>query len=209
MLPKCLSALISKTSGDTRNSKSLRRESRSIPTSTWPPPPRRWSDLELWFCGGRSCRLGEENVVWRDAHTILCLRKRFSLSWEAVSNNLYRSQGPPPNRTQVEWQPTRSRTLHLPERFGLLQLIEGAQQRPVSTAGILVSNFSPIASKFSHAAACDTADLCLHLRRNRSLCWTNEIKRYTEKQVESTDPAVTSEAEAFTPSQCRCFLVCL
>jgi hypothetical protein len=81
--------------------------------------------------------------------------------------------------------------------------------RLVSTAGIRVSNFSPIASKFSHAAACDTADFCFHLRRNRSLCWTNEIKRYTEKQVESTDPAVTSEPEAFSPSECRCFLVCL
>ena len=38
LLPKGSSALISKTSGDTRNSKSLRRESRSIPTSTWHPP---------------------------------------------------------------------------------------------------------------------------------------------------------------------------
>lgn len=41
--------------------------------------------------------------------------------------NLYRSQEPPPNRIQVEWQPTRSRTFHVPERFGLLQLVEGAQ----------------------------------------------------------------------------------
>jgi hypothetical protein len=32
-----------------------------------------------------------------------------------------------------------------------------------------------------------TADFRFHLRRNRSLCWTNEIKRYTEKQLESTD----------------------
>ena len=124
MLPKCLSALISKTSGDTRNSKSLRRETGSIPTSTWQTPTTKmvgFGTLVLrWPLV--SIRRGR-----RDAHTILCLRKRFSLSWEAVSNNLYRSQGPPPNRTQVEWQPTRSRTLHLPERLGLLQLVEGAQ----------------------------------------------------------------------------------
>ena len=41
--------------------------------------------------------------------------------------NRYRSQGPPPKAMQVEWQPTRSRTFHVPERFGLPQLIEGAQ----------------------------------------------------------------------------------
>ena len=209
MLPKCLSALISKTSGDTRNSKSLRRETGSIPTSTWQTPTTKMVGFGTLVLRWPLVSIGRGKRGTARWHTILCLRKRFSLSWEAVSNNLYRSQGPPPNRTQVEWQPTRSRTLYLPERFALLQLIEGAQQRLVSTAGIRVSNFSPIASKFSHAAACDTADFCLHLRRNRSLCWTNEIKRYTEKQVESTDPAVTSEAEAFSPSECRCFLVCL
>jgi len=40
-----------------------------------------------------------------------------------------------------------------------------------------------------------TPQIFVYLRRNRSLCWTNEIKRYTEKQVESTNPAVTSEPE--------------
>ena len=36
--------------------------------------------------------------------------------------NLFRSQGPPPNRTEVVWQPTMSHTFHVPERFGLLHL---------------------------------------------------------------------------------------
>jgi hypothetical protein len=36
--------------------------------------------------------------------------------------NLFRSQGPPPNRTEVVWQPTMSHTFHVPERFGLLRL---------------------------------------------------------------------------------------
>jgi len=38
--------------------------------------------------------------------------------------NLFRSQGPPPNRTAVVWQPTMSHTFHVPEKFGLLRLIE-------------------------------------------------------------------------------------
>jgi hypothetical protein len=37
--------------------------------------------------------------------------------------NLFRSQGPPPNRTEVVWQPTMSSTFHTPEKFGLLRLI--------------------------------------------------------------------------------------
>jgi hypothetical protein len=37
--------------------------------------------------------------------------------------NLFRSQGPPPNRTEVVWQPTMSHTFHVPEKFGLLRLI--------------------------------------------------------------------------------------
>ena len=38
--------------------------------------------------------------------------------------NLFRSQGPPPNRAAVVWQPTLSDTFHIPEKFGLLRLIE-------------------------------------------------------------------------------------
>lgn len=37
--------------------------------------------------------------------------------------NLFRSQGHPPNRVEVVWQPTMSQTFHTPEKFGLLRLI--------------------------------------------------------------------------------------
>jgi hypothetical protein len=37
--------------------------------------------------------------------------------------NLFRSQGPSPNRIEVSWQPTMSHTFHTPERFGLLRLV--------------------------------------------------------------------------------------
>jgi Carbohydrate family 9 binding domain-like len=40
--------------------------------------------------------------------------------------NLFRSQGPPPSRVQVEWQATMSDTFHVPEKFGTLQLVKEA-----------------------------------------------------------------------------------
>lgn len=36
--------------------------------------------------------------------------------------NLFRSQGPPPNRTAVVWQPTMSDSFHVPEKFGVMRL---------------------------------------------------------------------------------------
>lgn len=38
--------------------------------------------------------------------------------------NLYRIQGPPPNRRFVAWQPTGARSYHVPEAFGTLRLEE-------------------------------------------------------------------------------------
>ncbi len=37
--------------------------------------------------------------------------------------NLFRSQGPPPNRHEVTWQPPMRSTFHTPERFGSLKLV--------------------------------------------------------------------------------------
>ncbi|MGH9546365.1 MAG: carbohydrate-binding family 9-like protein [Terriglobales bacterium] len=37
--------------------------------------------------------------------------------------NLFRSQGPPPNRHEVTWQPPMGSTFHAPERFGSLKLV--------------------------------------------------------------------------------------
>jgi hypothetical protein len=38
--------------------------------------------------------------------------------------NFFRSQGPLSNRKDIAWQPTMSETFHVPERFGLLRLVE-------------------------------------------------------------------------------------
>jgi cellulose/xylan binding protein with CBM9 domain len=38
--------------------------------------------------------------------------------------NLYRIEGPPPERTYLTWQPTNSETFHVPESFGTLTLVD-------------------------------------------------------------------------------------
>jgi hypothetical protein len=37
--------------------------------------------------------------------------------------NLFRSQGPPPQQA-ITWRETMSETFHVPERFGLIRLVE-------------------------------------------------------------------------------------
>ena len=39
--------------------------------------------------------------------------------------NLYRIEGPPPDRVHVTWQPTQSDTFHVPEAFGTMTLADG------------------------------------------------------------------------------------
>jgi hypothetical protein len=39
--------------------------------------------------------------------------------------NLYRIEGPPPDRTYITWQPTQSETFHVPAAFGTLTLADG------------------------------------------------------------------------------------
>ena len=39
--------------------------------------------------------------------------------------NLYRIEGPPPDRTYITWQPTQSETFHVPGAFGTLTLADG------------------------------------------------------------------------------------
>lgn len=37
--------------------------------------------------------------------------------------NFFRSQGPPPERVQIVWQPTMQKIFHVPEKFGRLRLV--------------------------------------------------------------------------------------
>ena len=36
--------------------------------------------------------------------------------------NLYRCQGPPPDRKYINWQPVNNESFHTPEAFGRLRL---------------------------------------------------------------------------------------
>ncbi|MGH9594029.1 MAG: carbohydrate-binding family 9-like protein, partial [Bryobacteraceae bacterium] len=38
--------------------------------------------------------------------------------------NLYRIEGPEPNRKYICWRPTHSPTFHMPVAFGILKLVE-------------------------------------------------------------------------------------
>lgn len=64
--------------------------------------------------------------VWYGAMRIpfCALQSRPPVAGEKFRMNPFRSQGPPPMRTAVVWQPTMSDTFHVPEKFGLLRLIE-------------------------------------------------------------------------------------
>ena len=94
-------------------------------------PQGEWVDLDIdlakphhedgwtWNSGfvvSSSHRLGSEDLVRSHALLFSALRRR--------PINLFRSQGPPPNRAAVVRQATMSDTFHNPEKFGLLRLIE-------------------------------------------------------------------------------------
>jgi len=101
-------------------------------------PQGEWVDLDIdltrphhedgwtWNSGfAVAARIDPRAKVWYGV-----MRIPFSsLEDHAPSNgdefrvNFFRSQGPPPKRIQVVWQPTMQRTFHVPEKFGLLRLV--------------------------------------------------------------------------------------
>lgn len=102
-------------------------------------PQGEWIDLDIdlanphhedgwtWNSGlAVAARVDSARKTWYGAMRIPFSALESASPWveKQFRINLYRSQGPPPNRIQVEWQPMRSRTFHVPEGFGLLQLIE-------------------------------------------------------------------------------------
>ena len=102
-------------------------------------PHGEWIDLDIdlakphhedgwtWNSGfAVAARIDSAAKVWYGAMRIpfVALEGRSPVVGEKFRINLFRSQGPPPTRTAVEWQPSRSSTFHVPEKFGLLRLIE-------------------------------------------------------------------------------------
>ena len=102
-------------------------------------PQGEWVDLDIdlakphhedgwtWNSGfvvSSSHRLGSEDLVRSHALLFSALQRRPPAVGEKFRINLFRSQGPPPNRAAVVRQATMSDTFHNPEKFGLLRLIE-------------------------------------------------------------------------------------
>ena len=101
-------------------------------------PQGEWIDLDIdlanphhedgwtWNSGFVvAARIDSPAKIWYGAMRIpfSALQSRPPALGDKFRINLFRSQGPPPNRTAVVWQRTMSGTFHVPEKFGLLQLI--------------------------------------------------------------------------------------
>jgi hypothetical protein len=50
--------------------------------------------------------------------------KRKAVAGNTFRMNLFLSEGAPANHHEVTWRPPMSNTFHVPEKFGLLKLIE-------------------------------------------------------------------------------------
>ncbi len=100
-------------------------------------PQGEWIDLDIhleqphhengwvWNSGFEvSARIDEAAHVWYGAMRIpmKAIDSRPAAPGNTFRVNFFRSQGPPPHRQEVAWQPPMTNTFHTPERFGLLKL---------------------------------------------------------------------------------------
>lgn len=101
-------------------------------------PQGEWVDLDIdlskphhedgwtWNSGFTvAARIDPATKIWYGAMRIpiSALQSHAPSVGDTFRVNLFRSQGPGPNRIEVVWQPTMSHTFHAPEKFGLLRLI--------------------------------------------------------------------------------------
>jgi hypothetical protein len=102
-------------------------------------PQGEWIDLDIhldaphhedgwiWNSGFKvSARIDQAAHIWYGAMRIplAVLDSRPGKPGNMLRVNFFRSQGPPPNRQEVTWQPPMTDTFHTPERFGLLKLVK-------------------------------------------------------------------------------------
>jgi hypothetical protein len=102
-------------------------------------PQGEWIDLDVDLAKPHH----EEGWTWNSGFEVVARVDRkaniwygaMKIPWSALGEsspsagktfrvNFFRSQGPPSNRKDIAWQPTMSETFHVPERFGLLRLVE-------------------------------------------------------------------------------------
>jgi hypothetical protein len=101
-------------------------------------PQGEWIDLDVdlhnphheegwtWSSGFEvSARIDQASRVWYGAMRIpfAAIDARPAMPGNTLRINLFRSQGPPPQQA-ITWRETMSETFHVPERFGLIRLVE-------------------------------------------------------------------------------------
>jgi hypothetical protein len=102
-------------------------------------PQGEWIDLDInlhvphhedgwkWNSGFQVlAKINQENRVWYGAMRIpwSAIDARPPKSGNTLRLNLFRSQGPPEHPHEITWQPPMSKTFHVPERFGLIRLVD-------------------------------------------------------------------------------------
>jgi Carbohydrate family 9 binding domain-like len=102
-------------------------------------PQGEWIDLDInlhnphhetgwtWNSGfEKSARIDSAAHRWYAAMKIplSAIDHRPPIAGNTFRMNLFLSEGPPSNHHEVTWQPPMSNTFHVPERFGLLKLVE-------------------------------------------------------------------------------------
>lgn len=108
------------------------REFQVSPQSEWvdldidldhSDPAKRW----LWNSGFQvKARIDKEKKVWYGEMKIpiASIDARPAAVGNEMRINMYRIQGPPPQRKFIAWQPTNSSSYHQPEAFGKLRLLD-------------------------------------------------------------------------------------
>ena len=101
-------------------------------------PQGEWVDLDIdlskphheegwtWDSGFEvKARIDESTHTWYGAMRIplAAIDTRAPVN-NTMRINLFRSQGPPSHQQAVTWQPPMSHSFHVPERFGLIRLVE-------------------------------------------------------------------------------------
>ncbi len=101
-------------------------------------PQGEWIDLDIdlhkphheegwtWSSGFEvRARIDQAAHIWYGAMRIPfgAIDSRPAVPGNTLRVNLFRSQGPPPQQA-ITWQSTMSNTFHVPERFGLIRLVE-------------------------------------------------------------------------------------
>jgi len=102
-------------------------------------PQGEWVDLDIdlhkphheegwtWNSGFQaSARIEPAAHVWYAAMKIpySAIDTRPAAAGNTLRINLFRSQGPKSNRHEIAWQAPMADTFHVPERFGLLELVK-------------------------------------------------------------------------------------